>query len=168
MVNKLICENKYELSANDTIFLIVFLSDLPKNLEIQGAKLILKDSFHVSLVCIKEIIKKSKITDPNFRDSVLADFCDFVKTNEVALINYSNEFFFVEQGENKTVVVMCGVSNLDKFFELINKKYNLNLEYPPTHVTLYKLENGVGIFLTDASDLKDFTKPIPSPIGRIL
>jgi hypothetical protein len=64
--------------------------------------------------------------------------------------------------------VRCNVSNLDKFFELINKKYGLNIEYPPAHVTLYTLKDKLGIFLTDNDDIKKLTKLIPNPIGHLL
>ena len=50
----------------------------------------------------------------------------------------------------------------------MNKKYELNIEYPPTHVTLYKLPGKLGIFLTDKSDIKNLTRPIQNPIGHLL
>ena len=63
---------------------------------------------------------------------------------------------------------MCKISNLNEFFEILNRKYGLDIEYPPTHVTLYTLESKPGIFLTDASDIKNLTKPISNPISLSL
>lgn len=167
MERKFICENnKYTISATNTIVLPVLLENLPNQIIIDGDKLLLKSSFHVSLVCINEIIRKHNISILDFKDSVVKDFCNFVGENDINLLSYSNDFKFAEENDLKTVVVMCKVSNLDKFFEIINKKYGLEIEYPPTHVTLYALT--IGIFLTDVSDIKNLTKPIPNPIGYIL
>lgn len=168
MKNEFICGNKYTISPTQTIALSVPLDNLPSELITNGNRLILKSSFHISLVCIQDIIIKHNVSISNFRDEVIKDFCDFVKTNDVNLLNYINDFRFAEENDLKTIVVMCEVSNLDKFFEILNKKYKLHIEYPPTHVTLYKLEDKVGIFLTDADDLKNLTKSIPNPIGRLL
>ncbi|MCX6752693.1 MAG: hypothetical protein NTZ87_04330 [Candidatus Nomurabacteria bacterium] len=166
---KFMCEkNKYTISATNTISLPVLLKDLPSEVVINGNKLILKSSFHVSLVCINEIIKKYCISVPNFRNLVVKDFCDFVKTNDIYLLNYLEEFRFVTENDLKTVIVICKVSNLDKFFDFINKKYKLKIEYPPTHVTLYTLEGKLGIFLIDANDIKNLTKSIPNPIEHSL
>ena len=160
--------NKYTISQTNTIGLPVPISGLPSTLEIESHKLMAKSSFHVSLVCINEIIKKYNISLPNFRDSILNDFCDFVSKNEINFSNYTNEFKFVVQDNLKTIVIMCEISNLRQFFEQINSKYRLSIEYPPTHVTLYAHDGKTGIFLTDSEDIKNLTKPIPNPIGRNL
>lgn len=164
---KFICGgDKYTISVTNTITLPVSLENLPNKVIINGNNLFLKPSFHVSLVCINEIIRKHNISISGFKDSVIKDFCDFIGTNDINLLNYLNDFKFAQENELKTVVVICKVSSLDKFFEIINKKYGLEIEYPPTHVTLYA--STIGIFLTDANDIQNLTKPIPSPIGRLL
>jgi len=156
------------ISPNDTILLPVSLENLPDLVTIDGNELLLKSHFHVSLVCIKEIIRKHKVSIPDFKDLVVRDFCDFVAVNGINLLNYLEEFKFVVENDLKTIIVRCNVSNLEKFFETINKKYGLKVEYPPTHVTLYTLESKPGIFLTDLNDIKNLTKPILDPIGHAL
>lgn len=169
MERPFICgSSKYTISATNTIGLPVVLEDLPGEIVINGNKLLLKSSFHVSLVCINEILKKYEVKTPNFKDSVVKDFCEFIRDHDIDIIKYENKFNYAEKGELKTVVVFCGVSNIDKFFQFLNKKYNLNLEYPPTHVTLYAHDGKQGIFLVDSGDLNKLSKPIPNPIGRIL
>jgi len=64
-----------------------------------------------------------------------------------------------------SLVVMCDVSNLDKFFDLINEKYQLNIEYPPTHVTLYTLQPNKGVFLTNSDEINNLTKVVSKPSG---
>lgn len=161
-----ICGNKFEYKYN-TISLPVEFKELPSNLIVENFNLFLKSSFHVSLVCIGKIIEKNSISIANFEDNVINDFCEFSKSNELRVLEF-NDFRFVFQNDRRSIVVMCKISNLNNFFDFINNKYNLNLEYPPTHVTLYTLESRNGIFLTDSSDIKNLTKLISNPTGHLL
>ncbi len=154
---------KFTISATNTIGFPVFIENLPKVITIGDNKLLLKSSFHVSLVCINEIIKKYEVLMPDFKDLVVKDFCEFTSENDIKVLKYG-EFKYSEQENLKTIIVM----NLSKFFEILNKKYNLKIEYPPTHVTLYAHDGKTGIFLTDSDDIRNLTKPISNPIGRLL
>lgn len=159
--------NKYTISATNTIGLPILLENLPSEVIIDGNKLLVKTSFHVSLVCINEIIKKHNILIPDFKDSIVQDFCEFTATNDIQVLRYK-EFKYAEENNLKTVIITCEVSNLPKFFEIINKKYGLKIEYPPIHVTLYAHDGKTGIFLTDSDDIKNLTKSIPNPIDHSL
>lgn len=156
---------KYEVGGPklDTIGLPVVPQGLPPTLEVEGYMLTLKTKFHVSLIAIGQIIKKKSIEDLEFQNNVIADFCQFVQTNPVDLLRYRDEYRFMQEEEKRSVVVMCDISNLDKFFDHLNTVYNLKLEYPPTHATLYTLQPNVGIFMTDSDDMQRLTKVIPSP-----
>ena len=161
-----ICEgNKYTISGTNTIGLPVPSPDLPKEIEVEGNKLLLKSIFHVSLVCINEIIKKYNVSNPGFRDSVLNDFCEFTSQYPVEFLRYTGDFKYCEQDNLKTVIATCEVSYLRNFFKILNKKYELALEYPVSHVTLYAHDGKTGIFLIDSKDINDFTKPISNPTG---
>jgi len=160
--------DKFAISVLNTIALPVPTIELPQIVEINGNRLVAKSFFHVSLVCVSEIIRKNHTSAPNFKDLVLQDFCEFTAENEIEFSNFKDEYKFVEENDLKSIVVMCDIKNLDRFFELINKKYNLHLEYPPTHVTLYTLPGKLAIFLTDQNDIKELSKPISNPIGRTL
>lgn len=163
---KLICDGRYRLggSKEDTIGLPISLSGLPQKIEINGYELLLKTEFHVSLICIGKIIEKNNLSIPDFVNKIIADFCGFTEHTNIDLAQLRDEFRFASENERRTVVVMCDISNLNKFFDLVNQKYGLNLEYPPTHVTLYTLQPDVGIFLTDTSDLNRLTNKIKVPI----
>lgn len=151
-----------------TIALPVSINDLPQEVEVKGKTLHLKDSFHVSLVCAGEILKKHEVDMDNFVKKVEKDFCNFIQDNPVELTGYEDEYRFVEEGDNYTLIVMCSVSNLDKFFDLLNQTHDLNLEYPPTHVTLYSLIPNTGIFVSDSSDIDEKTKVVQNPLNTIL
>jgi hypothetical protein len=167
MDRKLICEGKF-VFGHETISLLVSLKDMPSEIVFRGNTFLINDFLHVSLVCVGKIIEKHNVQIPDFKDEIIKDFCEFSSKNNIEPILYSNDYKFVEKEDKKTIVVMCKVPSLDKFFELINKKYKLTIEYPPTHVTLYKLPGKLGIFLTDQNDIKNFAEPISNPIGRLL
>ncbi len=167
MERKLICGDKF-VFGHGTISLPVSFENVPNELVFEGNNLLINDFLHVSLVCIGKIIEKYNVKIPDFENKIIEDFCEFSNENSVEPVIYNNDYKLAEKDEKKTIVVMCKVPNLNKFFELINKKYGLNVEYPPTHVTLYKQPGKLGIFLTNMEDIKNFTKPITNPIGHLL
>jgi hypothetical protein len=160
-----ICNGEKYTFGSETISLPVVLKDLPKEINVEGYKLLLRSSFHISLVCIGKITEKHNISIPDFEKLVIADFCEFAAEKDISLVKLRDEFSFVESGEKRSVVIFCDVSNLSDFFGIINRKYGLHLETQPTHVTLYTLQPDVGIFLTDFNDIDQLTKPIENPIG---
>lgn len=171
MNNNYICNsNKYRLGGqtNGTIALDVAISDLPEHIEVEGNTLLRKTSFHVSLVCIDRIVKRHSISIPDFIEKVISDFCVFINDNDISLTQYRDEFRFVQKEELKSVVVMCDVSNLGKFFNLLNEKYQLSLECQPTHVSLFTLQLDKAIFLIDSPDLENITKIISRPSGVLV
>lgn len=167
---KFICgKEKYILGGpkEDTIGLPVSFLNLPAIIEVEGLTLYLKTTFHISLVCIGKIIEKHNIIIPDFLNKVVSDFCKFTQANSIDLVRYRDEFKLASENERRSLIVMADVSNLNKFFDLVNNKYNLQLEYQPTHVTLYTLQPDKGIFLIDPEDIKRLTKPIKNP-GLVL
>ena len=170
MAINFICDTeKYTFNdVSKTISLPIKSFELPKEFLIENNLLSLKLSFHVTLVPIGRIVLKHKIDIPNIYELVLKDFCEFTNNNDINFETFSNDFKFCVEEDKKSIVVMCKVSNLDKFFEMINKKYELNIECPPAHVTLYTIEFKKGIFLIDQEDIKNLTTSIDNPIGRSL
>lgn len=168
MPEQYICEgDKFVIggSKSDVIALPIFIAGLPEKIEIEGHLLLRRGEFHVSLVCIGEIVRKHDVVIPDFLNKVVADFCKFAQGNKIDLVRYRNEFRLAAKDEEKTIVVMCDISNLNKFFDFINEKYNLKVGYQTTHITLYTLDGERGIFLTDQNDIQKLTKIIKKPDG---
>ena len=164
-MSKSICDGKYFISSlhNDSIGLPIQLPDLPETIEANGLTLHRKATFHVTLFPVGKLIEKHNIKIPGFRGRAIDDFCEFVETNPISIINYKEEFRFVAENERRTVVAMCDVSNLNKFYDLVNDKYGLHLGHPPTHVTLYSLQPDAGIYLIDQKEIEKMTKLIENP-----
>lgn len=164
MPDTCICDtNKYTF-GNETISLPIVIKDLPKTIEVQGIKLLLKSSFHISLVCMGKILETNPTLPKTFIEEVVNKFCEFTKNHEVSLVDYNNEFRLVQNADRISVIAMANVSNLNTFFNLINLEFGLNLSYPPTHVTLYTLQPDLGIFVTNTEDLQRLTKVITAPV----
>ncbi len=173
MDQEFICDsNKYKIyRETNTIGLPVSINNLPETIQVEGHTLYLPSPFHVSLFYIGRLVDKYNISIPDFVNKIINDFCIFTKTNNIEIIGFKNdEYKFVDRDDlRKTVVIMCEVSNLDKFFDFINKKYDLSIKYPTPHVTLYNtLKGEPGMRLMDSDDIKSFTIPIENPIGRLL
>ncbi|MFA6251113.1 MAG: hypothetical protein WC603_00575 [Candidatus Paceibacterota bacterium] len=166
MENKLICGDKF-IYGDDTILLPISLN-LPSKINFEGDTFVINTFLHVSLVCIEKIIEKYNVSLLDFENKIINDFCEFIQKNEIKKVNYTNDFKIAFKRDKKTIVVMCDVPNLNKFFDLINKKYGLNIEYPPLHVTLYTLPGKLGIFLTNSDDIQKLTKSIPNPLNQTL
>lgn len=163
---KLIGDGKYQLGGpnNDSLGLPVSPpKNLPATIKANGYTLLRRTAFHVTLVAIGKIVERYDVAVPDFLSKIAADFLSFTSDNEIKLLQYRNEFRFAQQDDHRSIVVMCDVSNLEKFFTQMNEKYGLCVEYPPTHVTLYTLQPDAGIFLIDAHDIKQLTRPIEIP-----
>lgn len=160
---KFICGGETYAFGKQTIFLPVSFPNLPPTVDVEGQTLVVKPTFHVSLVCIGKIAEKYRVTIPDFENSVIKEFCEFTKEHDVSVAKFRDEWKFAREGEKRAVVEMCDVPNLDKFFNLLNTKFNLAVPYPPTHATIYTLQPNVGIFITDEEDIKNLTKPILPP-----
>jgi len=159
-------DGRYTVSGPkvDTIGLPVPLQGLPPIIQVKGYTLLARTHFHVSLVCIGQIAMKHNLTDPGLVEKIIADFETYTEHARIDFLGFRNEFRFVQEADMRSVIVMCDVSNLKEFFTLINTKYGVHLEYPPTHVTLYTLQLNVGIYVTDTADLATKTEAIPAPI----
>ncbi len=158
-----ICDGGKYIFGSESIGLPVSISNIPETISVEGLTLFRKSSFHVTLVALGKIIEKYTMTAPDFLERGVADFCEFVREHEVKFHRFREEFRFAFEGERCSLVVLCDVSNLNEFFDRMNVRYDLNLEYPPTHVTLYTLQLDKGIFLTDRKDIDQKTKVIKNP-----
>jgi hypothetical protein len=169
MQYKNICNSDKYFFYHDTICTPVTFGDLPEEIVVENETFFKKSDFHISLVAMGKIIEKNKITTPEFKESIVSDFCEFVAENPINLIGFKSEYRLASEKQLNSIVAMCDVSNLEEFFAHINEKYSLHLEVPPTHVTLYTSHRNLGIFLTDASDIETMTKVVvvPELFGKI-
>lgn len=133
--------------------------DLPDTFEVDGETLLKKDHFHVSLLCVKNILE----VKPDIEDEVLKHFCDFIKDNEVKFEGFTKEFRFAQNDERKSVVALCKVSDLHKFSEYLTKKIGITVVPQPAHVTIYTLQPNAGIGLNSPEEMGEKSEPVEVP-----
>jgi hypothetical protein len=148
---------------HDSIGLPVEPPNLPDTITVEGYKLTRRSAFHVTLIAVGRIGTNQRTAVPNFLELILTDFRSFVEQHPVRLLRYRNEFRFASENDRRSLVVTCDLENLDRFYDVLKTRYDLQTEYPPTHVTLYTLQRDLGIFLTDSNDINRLTKSVPNP-----
>ena len=132
---------KYKF-ADGYIYLRLTIRDLPPKLNVSGYELLAKEEFHCSLVCVKDLQEKY---GDDINEKIINLFHNFSSKNKMDLVGYRNEFRLVQRGERVSVIVMCDISNIDKFFELMKQELGIESDIQPTHVTLYTLQPNMGI-----------------------
>jgi hypothetical protein len=157
-----ICKNTEYFYGNGYIAISIEIADLPKTFEINKKILLLKSLFHMSLVFVKGIVLKY---GEESEQKVIDFFCDFVKDNKISFSNYKNEFrYVIDERGRETVIIMCDVLNIKEFFESLNKEFGFEIEIPPVHITLYTLQQDLGIGLNNSEDIEEKTKIITGQI----
>lgn len=154
-----ICGGEKYTIGNNTIALPVKINNLPETFKVNEHTLLGKSEYHVSLVALGKIAKGHDVRDGDeFYKKATDLFCKYVEHRDVSLEKYRNEFRFAKVGDKKTLVVMCDISGLDGFLDEFNREFNLSVEYPPTHVTIYTLQPGKAIWLVTSEDIENLTE----------
>lgn len=170
MGKQFICDGtKYELAgpSDDVIGLPISLTDLPDTVTAEGVELTRRPAFHVSLVCPGKIVERYGMPAQDFVRTVVDDFCSFVATTDISFGRFTSELRFVESEDRKALVGMCDIIGLNEFFKALSAKHGIDFEYPPTHVTLYTLGGGPGVFLTTQRDIQALTRTVSVPQIRL-
>lgn len=133
--------------------------DLPSTIEVSGEILQKKSHFHVSLLCVKNILEVA----PDIEDEVLRHFCDFIDSNSMKLTGFSGEFRLVKHEERMSIVAMCEVANLHAFAEYLTEKIKIEVSPQPAHITIYTLQPNAGIGLNSSIELEKKSEVIELP-----
>lgn len=148
-----ICDGEKYKFGKGYIYLPLEINNLPKEIKVNEYSLSSKTSFHCSLVCIKRI-------SPEQEQNIIKYFCDFVSENEISFLNFKDEFRLVKKDDRVSIVAMCEISNIEKFFKGLEEEHNIKAEVQPTHVTIYTLEPDKGIGILDNTELQEMSSMI--------
>lgn len=133
--------------------------DLPKTFEVDSETFLKKDHFHVSLLCVKNILE----IKPDIEAEIIQHFCDFSKYNELTFEGFTKDFRLAESDERKSVVALCKVSNLHIFAEYLTEMIGVKVVPQPAHVTIYTLQSNAGIGLNSSEEMEEKSKLIEVP-----
>lgn len=140
--------------GNGYIYLPVEIKVKPQEVIVGKNTLRLKDEFHISLLCTKDI------NDEKLQAKITKSFYEFVEKNPIQLVKISSNYRHAIKDERETVVVMVEVNNLDKFRESIKDKFDYELSVQTTHITLYCKQPNMGIGLNSVDELERLSKPL--------
>lgn len=126
---------------------------LSPQVEINNTKYYAKKSLHVSLVCLSAY-------QDDLQKKIYQFAKKFVKNNPVNISNISQNFHLVTEGRLQSIIVSVKMIGLKSLISAINRKFNIRIIYPPTHITIYTLKNQFGIALDTPDRFKQLTKSI--------
>lgn len=135
--------------------------EIPAEIKVEGVTYFAKKEFHISLLAVEDYAK----TDIEL-DKFVSLTKEFLKNNRVYFGKFLNEFRRVNRDYRSSVVIMVEINGLKELLDYLSENLKINIEYPPTHITLYTLENGLGIGVNNKSDLEKLTKPVKLEICR--
>lgn len=144
-----ICKGNTFTYSKGYIVLSVIIENLPEEVLVQGETLRRKSSFHVSLLCVKNLLSENA----HLEQVLLDEFCSFVKDTDISFLSYTGEFRLAHDDERKSLVALCDVRNLTKLFDVLSEKLGIDIPYQPTHVTLYTLQPNMGIGLNSLTEM---------------
>jgi len=142
----------------DLGYICLWLKDfpIPPTFQIDEETLLKKDHFHVSLLCVKNVLE----VKPELEEEIINCFCDFKKDNKFKFVGFTNEFRTASDEERKSVVALCEVLNLHKFADYLSEKIGLHIPHQPAHVTLYTRQQNIAIGLNSPEEMALKSKPI--------
>ncbi len=148
--DKLIC-NSSNLTYNKG-YIALWCNDyeLPDTFDVDGHTLFKKDHFHISLLCVKNILE----IKPDIEAEILQYFCSFINDNKITFEGFTKEFRVANDGERKSVVALCKVSNLSKLADYLTERIGIVIAHQPAHVTIYTLQLNTGIGLNSAEEME--------------
>lgn len=149
--NNYICGGQTITYAKGYIALPLELGELPSNISVEGVELIKKSSFHISLLCVKDLLEKYG----DIEDKILESFCASTKDHVISFERFNDELRFAQHDERKSLVALCEVSNLKELFAHLRKDLDIDIPDQPTHVTLYTLQLNAGIGLNSPADMEE-------------
>jgi len=125
------------------------IQSIAPTINIDGETLYAKPEFHMSIFSVKkyapELADKQKVSIEAAEQTLLENAAELLSSNPVKVTALRDEFRLVEEGEKKTIVVMCDAEGLGEFFIGMKKLLGSDLSLQPTHITLYTREGGGGI-----------------------
>lgn len=132
----------------------------PDQILVQGKELQKKTSFHVSLVCVKDIVElvaeQKGIDKAKIELDILESFVDH--SLYVELVSFEHEFRHAVQGEKETIIIRCIVSSLTALFAQYRKDFRVEIPDQPTHVTLYTLQPDAAIGINSPEAMEQYQK----------
>lgn len=108
-----------------------------------------KREFHVSLLCIEDLLKFDQ-----------KRVFKFALKFPVKLREITKTYRLVTRGNRQSIIVRVHLRGLKKLILEVNKHFGYNFVYPPTHITLFTLKDQYGIAVDSTDAYHKLTRKI--------
>lgn len=129
--------------GDDVAFLALPSLELPPALDLFGETWRVKPEFHVTLLGTEALRRAGNEEADRAARGLEFD------------VRLGQDFYRLDEGDARTLIVLCEVENGDSFFSRLGWR-----EQPPYHVTLYTIGTEIGIGLASHDDLARLGTPI--------
>ena len=165
-------EAQLTLEKGGAFLKLIEVPPLKDEIEALGTKWKLKPEFHVTMVGFASKLDK-KYKEAEAAAGRKVSNADAAVAVEAALkkagdgmqfrVRFTPETRRVvkEAGVTETVIKMCDVEGIEEYLGRVETELGLpvgSIERPPTHTTVYTLENGQGIGIPNATRLEEMSK----------
>lgn len=140
--------------------------NLPETMDILGEHWVRKSEFHITVISSNnEIARQLKGLNPealsnNASERQAKQVVSTTAEGKSFKVKLGDEIRVVQVDDKKTIVRMVEVEGIEEFFQELETKLGFSIERPPTHTTLYTLENGKSIGIHNQDELRKITQDL--------
>lgn len=137
----------------------VQIDGLPESFELFGTEWHRKKEFHVTLIngeYVAEVVGGDLDTEKLRK--IFEESCQDVNFKVTSV---GPKLSLAEIEGRRSLVIFCTLQGLEKVYTNLEQQFGIvGIERPPTHITLYTLDNALGIALSTQKHLEERTKPL--------
>jgi len=119
--------------------------DIESTIQVSDEKLYRKSEFHISLVCVRDLL----VQFPSVTEAQVVSFFNrFTGGKDLSQFSYVPEQRIAKHPDGRmSLIQMVVVPGLKDFFDELNDRFDISVDTQPTHITLYTRQknNGIGI-----------------------
>ncbi len=139
----------------------VDLGPLPRSLVVDGITYKARSEFHITLISLKRTAplvapNNARLTEKELHDA----FIEYLSSSPIDTWSLSDEYREVQDGTERSIVVMVEVPGLNEFFEQMSARYKVAIPPQPAHITLYTHASQHGISINSQERLQAISRPI--------
>jgi hypothetical protein len=116
-----------------------------------------KNGYHVSLLCLEGVTKLEQ-----------TKIFKFAEKYTLKLGTITNTYRLVSEKGQQSIIVNVRFVGLKKLIMAINKRFETDFEYPPTHITLFTLKGQTGVGVNTLRKYSEVSQEIGTDDSRRL
>lgn len=132
--------------------------------DVLGKPWLRRTEFHVTALIPRKIIPRlvaeAGLPEDTARN-LLWDTIDKVSQDvRIGDSSFTGELGLAHEGDKDSIFAMCDTPGIADLIKGMNDDLPVELEHPPTHVTLYTLTPGIGIGMATKEEKRELSRPL--------